>query len=234
MGRVPASAKSKSDAALIGGLVRKIRKSKKLTLDQLSELTGIAASSLSRIENTRLGLTVEKIRILADALEITPETLLTPVEPESIIGAELARSSLSPNSATPSLSVDRARGRVTEVFGDATLHYLFGKSGNKALDCIHFKLEPTNIWDSDFVRHAGEKVAFVLTGAVLAYVEKRSPVVLEKGDAFHMNANVWHSTVAANGAAAELFVVYYHGLPDGAGVFEAQRFTPETWAALQS
>lgn len=234
MGRVPASAKSKSDAALIGGLVRKIRKSKKLTLDQLSELTGIPASSLSRIENTRLGLTAEKIHILAQALGIPPETLLTPLRASE---GDLDPTAEKPNSAAiaPSFLVDRARGRTTDVFDDATLHYLFGKGkGDRALDCIHFKLEPTNIWDSDFVRHAGEKVAFVLTGAVLVYVEKRSPVILEKGDAFHMNANVWHSSVAANGAAAELFTVYYHELPDGAGVFEAQRFTPETWAALQN
>ena len=52
---------SDDDAATGGAALRRIRKSRKLTLEQLSQLTGIPTSSLSRIENTRLRLTVDNL-----------------------------------------------------------------------------------------------------------------------------------------------------------------------------
>src|ERR1700712_3070694 len=61
----------------IGALVRDIRKRREMTLEQLSERTGISVSSLSRIENTRLGLTVEKVEVLAHALGVSPEILVS-------------------------------------------------------------------------------------------------------------------------------------------------------------
>ena len=48
-----------------------------MTLEQLSDLTGISVSSLSRIENTRLGLTIEKVEMLANALDVAPEHLVS-------------------------------------------------------------------------------------------------------------------------------------------------------------
>ena len=45
----------------IGARMRDLRKRRKMTLEQLSERTGISVSSLSRIENTRLGMTIGKI-----------------------------------------------------------------------------------------------------------------------------------------------------------------------------
>ena len=67
---------SDDEAATGGAALRRIRKSRKLTLEQLSQLTGIPTSSLSRIENTRLRLTVDKMHLLAKALDVPVERLL--------------------------------------------------------------------------------------------------------------------------------------------------------------
>ena len=48
----------------IGAHLRELRKARRMTLERLSELTGISVSSLSRIENTRLGMTIEKVNHL--------------------------------------------------------------------------------------------------------------------------------------------------------------------------
>jgi transcriptional regulator with XRE-family HTH domain len=213
----------------IGALVRKIRKSRKLTLEQLSQLTAIPVSSLSRIENTRLGLTVEKVRVLARALEVSPESLLN----QSASVDEAGASRLTPPGQAR-FSVDRARGREVDQFGDVTLHYMFDKEDERrSMDCLYFQLQPISVWDSEFVRHPGEKVLYVVSGDIVAYIEGRSPMILEAGDAAYMDSHVWHSVVAINGRPAELLATYYHGGRQGADAFEAQPFTPESWAALQ-
>lgn len=229
MSRNTANADGDASAESVGARVRQIRKSRKLTLEQLSGLTGIPVSSLSRIENTRLGLTVEKVRTLAKALEVAPETLL------AVAGGDEPpprRISSSPVVSPGSVSVDRARGREVDRFGDASVHYMFDRNEPRALDCLYFQLQPISIWDSEFVRHPGEKVLYLVSGEIVAYIQDRSPVILETGDSLHMDGSVWHSVVAINGRPAELFVAYYHGGRHGADAFEAQAFTPESWAAL--
>ncbi|MBQ1541677.1 hypothetical protein C5708_18960 [Caulobacter sp. CCUG 60055] len=229
MSRTTANLDQEAPAESVGARVRQIRKSRKLTLEQLSGLTGIPVSSLSRIENTRLGLTVEKVRTLAKALEVTPETLLTLAAEDDLAPR---KASPSPVATPGSVSVDRARGREVDRFGDAAVHYMFDRNEPRALDCLYFQLQPISIWDSEFVRHPGEKVLYLVTGEILAYIEGRSPIILETGDSLHMDGSVWHSVVAINGRAAELFVAYHHGGRHGSDAFEAQAFTPESWAAL--
>lgn len=228
MSRSPANADVEAPVESVGARVRQIRKSRKLTLEQLSGLTGIPVSSLSRIENTRLGLTVEKVRTLAKALEVAPETLLAIADEP----APVRRTPPSPMVKPGSVSIDRARGREVDRFGDAAVHYMFDRNEPRALDCLYFQLQPISVWDSEFVRHPGEKVLYLVAGEIVAYIQDRPPVILETGDSLHMDGSVWHSVVAINGRPAELFVAYYHGGRHGADAFEAQAFTPESWAAL--
>src|SRR3954465_8807104 len=87
----------------VGALIRDIRKRREMTLEKLSELTGISVSSLSRIENTRLGMTVEKLGVLARALDVPPETLLSRI-PKNGALAEARRAPFR-------FMIDRARER---------------------------------------------------------------------------------------------------------------------------
>jgi transcriptional regulator with XRE-family HTH domain len=216
----------------IGALVRDIRKRREMTLEQLSEQTGISVSSLSRIENTQLGLTIEKIELLAHALGVSPQTLVSRNRPSR--HRPSARRSGSPDSDGLRFMVDRVRDRQTSLDRELSIEYLFERQADRSLDCLHLTVQAISIWDSEFVRHPGEKIIYVISGAAVIYCEKQSPVVLEKGDSLYMDANVWHSVVAVNGSPAELLVTYYHGPSAGDGPFETQIFSPERWAALQA
>lgn len=228
-----ASAPLKSEAQnTIGALVREIRKRREMTLEQLSELTGISVSSLSRIENTRLGLTVEKVEILARALGVSPEALVSRNRPNRRRPSAAALTESS--SDVGRFIVDRVRERQTSHDRELSIEYLFERQADRSLDCLHLTVQAISVWDSEFVRHPGEKIIYVISGAAVVYCEKQAPVILESGDSLYMDADVWHSTVAVNGRAAELLVVYYHGAPAGAGAFETQMFTPEGWAEMQA
>lgn len=221
------------EAATGGAALRRIRKSRKLTLDQLSQLTGIPTSSLSRIENTRLRLTVDKMHLLAKALDVPVERLLGDAssEDEGASSGPDRDETAPPASGATRLTVDRAPERRPERFCDAMVHYLFGSDETRALDCGHFHFQPVSVWESEFVRHPGEKVVYVIKGTAVAYVEGQEPVLLEEGDAMHMDSSAWHSVVAVN-QPAEVLVTYFHGGGRGYDAFESRAFSREAWAAF--
>ena len=81
------------------------------------------------------------------------------------------------------------------------------------------------------MRHPGEKVVYVIKGTAVAYVEGQEPVLLEEGDAMHMDSSAWHSVVAVN-QPAEVLVTYFHGGGRGYDAFESRAFSREAWAAF--
>ncbi|TCU52878.1 XRE family transcriptional regulator [Novosphingobium sp. PhB57] len=220
----------------IGALLRTLRKRRKMTLERLSELTGISVSSLSRIENTQLGLTIEKVELLAKALEIAPEDLVARKAAPDRDGVDGGgrKSPRRINDRRLAVDRERTRGSKASSYRELNLKHLFEPDSSRALDCMQVAIESISIWESEFVRHPGEKIIYVLRGDVLIYCEGHAPLVLETGDALFMDGSMWHSTVAAHGPPAELLVTYYHGPDADQGLFETQVFTPESWAALQT
>jgi transcriptional regulator with XRE-family HTH domain len=212
----------------IGAHVRKLRKRRKMTLERLSELTGVSVSSLSRIENTRLGMTMEKVDLLARAFGVSPEELVS----RGIGGAEPAPEPTL--KAAPQLTVDRARQRRERHDREITTRYLFEDSPRRALECMTCTIQAISIWDSEFLRHPGEKIIYVMAGDAIVYCQGEPPTILEAGDALYMDAYVWHSFVAVNNRPVELLVTYFHGPDSHQGLLETRAFTPESWAALQA
>ena len=216
----------------VGALVRDIRKRRGMTLEQLSDLTGISVSSLSRIENTRLGLTIEKVEILARALDVLPELLVSGGRNGESRGP--GRSFAETASREARFMVDRARQRHARRDRELSIEYLFNRNMDRSLDCMHLTVQAISIWDSEFVRHPGEKIIYVISGAAVIYCERQSPVVLESGDSLYMDAKVWHSIVGANEQPAELLVTYYQGHMSAERPFETEMFTADRWAGMQS
>jgi transcriptional regulator with XRE-family HTH domain len=212
----------------IGAHVRKLRKRQKMTLERLSELTGISVSSLSRIENTQLGMTIEKVELLGRAFGVSPEDL---------VSRSFGSAGLQPlDAARPAsrLIVDRAIQRQESRSGEISAKYLFGSSAQRSLECMRCTIQAISIWDSEFLRHPGEKIIYVMAGDAIVYCQGKAPVILETGDAIYMDAHAWHSFVAVNNCPVELLVTYFHGPDSHRGLLETRIFTPESWASLQS
>lgn len=55
--------------------LRAIRKKKEITQERLCELTGLALSQIGRIERGEINTSIEKVKTIADALEIEPYKL---------------------------------------------------------------------------------------------------------------------------------------------------------------
>lgn len=218
----------------IGALLRSIRKRRKMTLEQLSELTGISVSSLSRIENTQLGLTIEKVDLLAKALGVAPEDLVSRNQHAADRGTLAAAADARPQLRRVVVDRERTRNRKASAYRELNVRYLFDPDPDRSLHCMQVSIESISVWDSEFVRHPGEKVIYVLKGDAVIYCEGHAPLILETGDSLFMDSHIWHSTVAVHGPPAELLVTFYHGPKADQGLFETQTFTPESWAALQA
>lgn len=61
----------------IGKKIKKARIKQGLTLDDLSNITGISKSSLVRYETNKSDLTIKNLETIADALFITPASLIS-------------------------------------------------------------------------------------------------------------------------------------------------------------
>jgi transcriptional regulator with XRE-family HTH domain len=214
----------------VGARLRDIRRRREMTLERLSELTGISISSLSRIENTRLGVTVEKVEILARALDGPPETLVARERRGGSLGPR-------PKARRPGghrFMVDRARERHSRLDRELSIEYLFDRDADRSLYCFHVTVQAISVWESEFVRHPGEKIIYVTHGAAIVYCEGHAPIILESRDSRYLDANVWHSVVAVNDAPAELLVTYHQDADAGDAPFETRMFTPQGWAALSA
>ncbi len=62
----------------VGESVRILRELQEMSQNELSDLTGIAQSTISAIENDRVNLGVERAKILARALKCHPAVLVFP------------------------------------------------------------------------------------------------------------------------------------------------------------
>lgn len=64
---------------LIGIRIKKIRKSKKMTQDKLSELSGISPQHLSQIESAKTKLSLPTLVSICNSLDVTTDKLLCDV-----------------------------------------------------------------------------------------------------------------------------------------------------------
>jgi len=66
----------KYDGNVVGPRLRELRKSKKLTLDELSEMTGLSVSTLKQLEQGGRRMSIRSLYLLMSAYQCDANTLL--------------------------------------------------------------------------------------------------------------------------------------------------------------
>nr|WP_143512836.1 XRE family transcriptional regulator [Halomonas utahensis] len=178
----------------LGERVRSLRLGQNLTLEEASKLTGLARSTLSKIENEQISPTFSVVNKLVTGLGIDLPQLFT--EPS--------------NSAQPSGRRDITRRGEGRPHPTATYeHELL------ATDLSHKKMVPftTRVRARAFedfpewIRHDGEEFLYVLSGAILFYTEFYEPVRLEAGDSAYYDCTMGHMLVSTSEEDAEVLWV---------------------------
>lgn len=160
----------------IGALMHKLRKEKKMTLMELSDKSGVALATLSRMENGKMTGTIESHMNICKALEVALPDLyrdLTLSQKEIDVQTKKMR---------------------TDVFvhdKNAVSEMLASKIAGKKMMPVMVRINKGGVTHKEETRPGVEKFVYVLDGRVEAEIgdEKYN---LTKGDTLYFEASIPH------------------------------------------
>ncbi len=174
----------------LGERVRAIRLERNWTLEEASRRTGLAKSTLSKIENEKLSPSFELVQKLTAGLGIDV--------PQLFVSAEDTRSS-GRRTIT--------RGGTGRRHPTATYEHelLCTELSNKKMIPFRSTIRARAFTDfAGWVRHSGEEFLFVLTGRVALYTEFYEPVELQPGDSAYYDSEMGHACVSVGDTDAQI------------------------------
>lgn len=164
--------------------LRSLRKAARLTLKQLSERSGISASTLSKIENGQLSPTYEKIAALARALQ---------VDAGNLFGSEVRPAPLGRR------SISRKGQGVPHQTAQYAYEALATDLANKQFVPLVATIKAHEIGAfPELLRHEGEEFLYVLEGRVVVHTDLYAPFELAEGDSCFFDSTMGHACVSAS------------------------------------
>ncbi len=178
------------DSLELGKRVREIRVSRNLTLDEASKLTGLARSTLSKIENEQISPTFAAISKLVNGLGIDiPQLFAQPQKKNRGMGRrDITRAGAGEPRPTPTYEHELLASQLTHK------KMVPFKTVVRARSYDEYK---------DWVRHDGEEFLYVLSGSLMFYSEFYEPVELFAGDNVYYDCQMGHALVSTSEEDAE-------------------------------
>ncbi|MGF1723465.1 helix-turn-helix domain-containing protein [Photobacterium nomapromontoriensis] len=162
----------------LGKRLKEIRTAHGLTLEEASRRTGLARSTLSKIENEQISPTFQAIQKLASGLKVDIPQLFEPPKQITATG----RRDITRN--------DQGKPHPTTTYEH---ELLATQLTNKKMMPFKSRVRARSFDDySDWIRHDGEEFLLVLDGQITFYSEFYEPVTLSEGDSVYYDANMGH------------------------------------------
>jgi len=174
-----------------GDHIRSVRKRLGLTLAQVGERTGLAVSTLSKLEKGNVSLSYDKLMLLSKGLGVDMAELLHDTQ-----GARPAASG--------------GGRRVVHRAGDGQVvdtqsykqTYLASELLNKRFTPLIAEVRARTLEEfkaefGDLIRHPGEEFAYVIDGEVAFHSELYAPVILKVGDSIFFDSEMGHAYLKA-------------------------------------
>lgn len=182
--------------APIGKALRRLRVQNEWTLADVAERTGLAVSTLSKVENDRMSLTFDKIVSLCEGLGVDIGTLFTG-DPAPV--AEPAAAPTAPAPIMTRRSIDRDHGEDALVPTKNYRHRYLNT------DITHKKMIPIMVEHrartmeefGALVRHPGEEFIYVMEGAIELHTEFYAPTIVKAGESIYLDSTMGHAYLAA-------------------------------------
>ncbi len=168
----------------IGVQLKAIRIKNKLTLEEASKLTGLARSTLSKIENEQVSPTFSVMQKLASGLNIELPQLFTKPKESKVTGR---RDITLHEQGQPHATLTYEHELLsTQLRNKKMMPY---KSRVHARSFEHF---------GEWVRHEGEEFLLVLEGEVQLLTEFYEPATLVVGDSAYYDATMGHLVISVS------------------------------------
>lgn len=171
--------RSRTDNFHLGARLRKLRKEKGMTLEDAGKLTGLAASTLSKIENDQMSPTFDVVQKLAVGFGIDITDLFAAAPSHEATG----RRSVTLQGA--------GRLMETEVYS----HRLIASElKNKKILPFVTRIKARSLEDfKSWSQHGGEEFLYVLEGELCFHTEHYEPTILGVGDSIYIDSNMQHA-----------------------------------------
>ena len=180
------------DEKLINDRIKRLRLSKKITLESLAKMTGFTTGYISRIENSDTAPPISTLSKIAQALEVDISFFLSESRADSLKNMVIVKKD------DPKELTDRASyGYQFEA--------LAGKKIGKNME--PYILYPDFEYNTIF-QHEGEEFLYVLEGRIeFVYGDER--YALESGESMYFDAHIPHSGVSMGDKKAKVLIIIY-------------------------
>ena len=168
----------------LGERLKDIRKALGLTLEEASQKTGLARSTLSKIENEQISPTFQAMQKLTSGLQIDIPQLFT-----------------TPKQVTATGRRDITRNEEGKAHPTSTYEHelLATQLTNKKMMPFKSQVRSRDFSDySSWIRHDGEEFLLVLSGEISFFSEFYEPVNLQQGDSVYYDANMGHMLISTS------------------------------------
>lgn len=168
----------------IGAQLKEIRTNNKLTLEEASKRTGLARSTLSKIENEQISPTFTVMQKLATGLDIELPQLFT-----------------KPKARQPTGRRDITRKNTGKAHVTSTYEHelLATQLSKKKMMPYKSRVYARSFEDfGEWVRHEGEEFLLVLEGEVQLLTEFYEAVTLKQGDNAYYDATMGHLVISVS------------------------------------
>ena len=190
-----------TDQPRLGQCLRAARRRHGLTLQDVVERTGVALSTLSKVENDQMSLTYDKLLQICDGIGISITELLSP---ESRSPVALTRR-----------SVTRPDNTVTEVTPNYDYSYVAADLVGKRMVPIFATVKARTLRDfGPLIRHPGEEFVLVLGGEIEVHTEHYAPRRLRVGESVYIDSTMGHAYLAVGEEAARIVCICSAPDPD--------------------
>ncbi|AZC22493.1 MULTISPECIES: XRE family transcriptional regulator [Pseudomonas] len=184
-----------TDRTQVGARLRSIRKAQKLTLKQLSERSGVALSTLSKMELAQVSVSYEKLAAAARALGVDIAQLFAP--------SAMASRAVQPT--VVSTTIADAPGYST---GNYDYHPMAGDFPGRNMTPMYARIFARELQQfEDYIRHPGQEFALVLSGRVRIQFETGEQVSIGPQETAYFNSSIGHIYLAEGAEDAEVMVV---------------------------
>lgn len=180
----------------IGERLKDLRTEQRLTLQDVQKKTGVAISTLSKIENQQVSASFDTLTRISDGLGVPIETFFTPV-PQTLASGR------------------RTITRKEEDEGNfETAQYAYKihstELSAKGMVPLEMRVRARSIADfPELNRHRGEEFVYVISGAIEVHTEFYSPFKLKAGESAYFDSSMGHAYISTSKADAHILSICY-------------------------
>ncbi|MBR0597108.1 cupin domain-containing protein [Sinanaerobacter chloroacetimidivorans] len=187
---------------LLGQRIRDIRKSRKMTITDLANATGLTPSMISQVERSIISPSIETLKKIGNALEIPLSVLFEDAEiytptsavplvsqlgnPEAILSG---LPTLNLNNQSP--VVHREQRKILSP-GKGIRFYLLNPNLTGPIEFIYNEYDPGSTTGPELYSHPGSECGLILSGELVVQI-KQEVYLLKEGDSITFNSTDPHS-----------------------------------------